>query len=568
LLFILALILFVTYLVSTNLPSPSPVWTFWVIVIFLSFLMVWQVGKTENSAAREGIVLCEIFFLGFALYLIFVVTVPYGLFGRDVHHDYYVAKTIMEYGWPIPEQAYIVPHTYSYSEYPAIHILGGVVSNILGIKLFAIEGSFTVTKWLPTIISSCLPLLVFAIVKRMYHNGQVALLASFGSLALYYHLFFHSMFVRETVAFPVYLAFIFLYVVNVTRLRASTAVSSLCILALFALALAHHLTFVMLLIYLTILPIVLYLSNKVGRRVFRWPTPFARLDFTMLMLALVIFFAYTMYIGEGAFGLLAQYIKDLLHPVVITKYVTGERVLRDQTLFYLRMFFAATFALLVLIQILKNRKTTIVWDVLGLALAVGCFVIWVLGFLLEGLQFGTGISRFETFAWFSLMMSAAHAIWHLKYKNVAIYFVAFFVICNVLALPSYVYDRNAEPAYKSGEVSMSYARSDYSAVEWFDGSGVVMGDISVEELLGGLKQVSVVTDIDIFKGDLSQLNAYDWLAVRAEDFKIIGRIIVTQAKPPFPLSADTFDSYETATNLTKVYSNGNVIFYKISEAKR
>ena len=183
LMFILALTWLLIYLFSVT-RNPLPVYIFWASVIFLSFLIVWQIDKVENRF-QEIIVLSEIVVLGFVFHLIFVVTVPYGLFGRDVHFGYYIANMIAKYGWPIPDSVIMHSIARDYSKWPAMYIIAIIFSNILNINLFSINNPLTVAKWMPSIISLGTPLVYYILVKNAYNKIKISLLAVFSMNTLF-----------------------------------------------------------------------------------------------------------------------------------------------------------------------------------------------------------------------------------------------------------------------------------------------------------------------------------------------------------------------------------------------
>lgn len=566
-LFLLALILLVGYLFATNLPSPPPVYLFWISTVFLSLLIVWQIGKAD-SISRQWLVLAEIFLFGFVLYLIPIIPVPYGLFGGDIHREFHNAELILQHGWPIPEQVNLLAGPRINSLWPGIHLIGGVTSQLLGIELF------TIAKWLPALISLCIPLIIFVLVKRMYGNSQVSLLVAFGTSALYYNIVFHTGFVRETPSYILFFLTFFFYIIYLTNIKNRMATGSLFILSLAALIISQHFTTLLLIIIILIFLITLYLANKVGERILKWPERFIgsiSVNLTIPALTIVCFFSYLMYIGQPVLETLVVAMQSLVQPThEISSVVSIERTLRAQTITLLRMFFSGIFSILIVTWIFKNREKTIIWNITGLLFAIFAFVLTMLGLFLPAFPWG-GISRIEAFAWPFILIAATHAIFNLKYKNLLKYTVTALVIFNLFLIPPYIYDHNAEPAYRANEFSMSYRLSDYKAVEWFDGTGHVMGDVAMQEILSGLKQVPVYTDMDIYSGDLSQVENYDWLIFRAENFKVVWlrdryvklRALDTSATYLTHLPPDAYDRYAESSALIKVYSNGDVNVYKV-----
>jgi len=560
LLFILALIWLIAYLLST-IRSPLPVYVFWISVIFLSFLIVWQIGKVENRF-QELIVLSEIVLLGFVLHLIFVLPVSYGLFGRDIHFEYYATKTIAEYGWPIPDSVNILPRTHEYSKWPMIHFLGIIFSNVLGMKLFSVENSFTIMKWTPSIISSCTPLIFFILVKKIYNNTEVSLLATLGATALFYNNMLHSLFVRETIAFVIFLLFLYFYVSYLTDPKKKTAtVSVLMILSMIALVFSHHLTFFMLIIFLVILFFDLYLCDTIGRIIFKLPKPSIELNstnLTILILAFTCFLAYLMYVAEPVFKTLVSMIEALFFEPYTSAYLIKQRISRDQVILFLRIFFTVFFSILMIKQAFKKERT-FSWDIFGLLWGMFSFSL-IMSEKLIMKVIPVGVSRIETFAWSFILISGCYAIYNLKNRNLFKYLLIFFIIFNLFLIPPYIYDHDTQPYYKSNQVSMSYNLSDYKGIGWLDGKGKVVGDLTTMELLGGLKQTKVFTDADIYEGNLDKLHSYDWLVVREENFKLVK--VQGKVRHLTHLSRDTYNKLENLSALAGVYCNGNTKIYR------
>lgn len=559
-LFLLALILLVGYLFATNLPSPPPVYLFWISTVFLSLLIVWQVGKAD-SISRQRLVLAEIFLFGSALYLIPIIPVPYGLFGGDIHREFHNAQLILQHGWPIPEQVNLLDGPRINSMWPGIHLIGGITSQLLGIELF------TVAKWLPALISLSIPLLIFVLVKRMYGNSQVSLLAAFGTSALYYNIVFHTSFVRETPSYVLFFVTFFFVVFYTTERGRRIETPSLLLLCLVALVFSQHFTTLLFIGLLLIFIIALYFYKIVAMRTARWPPAFnvaISRGLGILMILSVFFLAYLNFVGKPIFFTIVVAMQSLVQPTYeIGSIVTIERTLGNEIITLLRMFFSGLFSILIIIWIFKNRERTIIWNITGFLFAMFAFALTMLGLFLPIFPWG-GVSRMESFAWPFILIAGTHAIFNLKYKNLLKYMVAALVIFNLFMIPPYIYDHNAEPAYQTNEFSQSYRLSDYTAVEWFNGSGRVMGDVAMQEILSGFKQIPVYTDMEIYRGDLSNVEDYDWLVFREENFKLVwlrsgyvGEASLTRLPP------GAYDRYAESSALVKVYSNGDVNIYKV-----
>jgi len=537
-----------------------PLYIFWISLVSLSFLIVWQIGKIKNGL-QESIVLLEIVILCFILRLIFVLTVPYGAFGRDVHFDYYVTKILFKYGWPLPSDLNILPGTRIVSQWPSIHILGGIISEISAIKLFAVEGDvFTVVKWIPTIVSSCRILLVYVFTKKICKNIKIALLATFGSGILFYDLMFHSWFVRETIGLAMFFLFLYFYIVYLVERKKS--VSILSILTTFTLLLSHHLTYFALLVFLTILLVYTYFYNIVKNffKLHRSPVELNLGNISILVLVFTFFIIYLIYIGNPVFKILVISFKSLFEPSYgVPIFITSHRVLlRDKMIFYLRFLFTGIFLMLMAANIYKNRRGDIFWDLFYLVMAITSFSIIIILTASRSYPLNIRYYRLEPFIWPFILISVARSIFNLKYRNLK-YIITLFVIFNVFQVPPYVYNSNSEPPYLSNEVSMRYNLSDYIGIEWFSSDGKVVGDSTILELLGGLKQIHVITDIGVYRGDISRIRNYEWFVIRTEDFKLVKSTLGSTTH----LTINSYRRYILSENILKCYDNENIEFYRV-----
>ncbi|MBT9133128.1 MAG: hypothetical protein DDT33_01659 [Firmicutes bacterium] len=399
---------------------------------------------------------------------------------------------------------------------------------------------------------------------------------------------FHSWFVRETLAFTILFLVVYFYILRFTDPSKSINVrnSLLLLLSMIALLFAHHLTFLILLIFLALSFLNPFLLTRIGKVISRWPTRTILLDrigkaisrwptlttkpsslyLVVPVLALVLFLSYLMFIGEPVFEFLVLSVKALASPVFEVGYevVMIERTLEEQVKFYARPFFYGAFAFLLINQVLRNRQRNIIWDALGFSSLIVVTAFVAIDILTMR---GVGVLRIESLIFPFILIPVAYAICRLRRNHLAIYLLAFFALYQVSFIPNYVYDRNAEPAYHWNAVRMSYTLSTYRAVEWFGGEGrVAAGDMSTNELLGGLRQANVVIDLDLFKGDLNRIRYYDWLVIRAENFRVLNKL--GPLPPEFLgiyLTESTFREIENFPDLAKIYAVKDFYFYKVQQ---
>ncbi len=561
LLFFALLVMLFGYFVSFSY-GPSA-YIFWILVAALVFLVVWQIGRALDGNRRPQVILLEIVTLGFVLSMMTVVTVPYGLFGRDVHYNYTVADAILRYGWPVPGSVQILDYTRYYSDWPGLHFLGDIVSQVLNLPLFSVEGWPTVTKWLPSIISMVSVATAYMLVQRLYHKVKVSLLVTLVVATLLNQMIFHSWFVGETLAIPLLLLFLYFYAGRITSQGSTLINSALAVVCLLALLLTHHLTAFTLVIVLVLLVGDLYVMRIVGRRSIVGAFSAGETGATTLtvaLLAIVGFMAYAMYIGQPVFQFMARTLREMLSLSYEPSFAARVWTPRDEITVGLDLLFALLFFALIIIQIRKNRSADVLWDFFGISYGVVATFLLVAGMVVSGVTF-LGYGRIEFSAWLFVVLPVAHLLVNLENKSWLLYVIALFALFQVFQVPPYIYESTSEPAY---DVEMRYSLATYRAVEWFNGGGTIVGDVTTAELFSGLKQIPVTVDVDIFKGHLDGLAGYDWLVVRRENFRVIK--LPGDFAGFHYLTPEVAETYASTPSLLLVYENQDMMIYRVSKA--
>jgi len=547
LLFVLLSICLLTYLFSMT-RNPLPVNVFWVSVTSLSFLIIWQIDKVRDRS-KEMMILFEIIILGTILHSIFVITVLYGLFGRDIHFDYYVAYTIGKAGWPL-HNINILPRTLEYSRWPMMHILGLVFSKVTNIELFSIINEYTVTKILPTIINIPLPIIYYSMAKRMLSSYKPALLSTYLFIYIHYAIMFHSWFVRETLG---YLLFFTLVFTTILRMYNKTIkITPLIVILSMALLFTHHLTFFVFILFIALCGVVKRDSH-------------ISLLFGLLV---VLFIVYITYIGESLLSMINNIFIELVNPTLIyTNTLVRERTFEETIVLIMRFFYTGLFFILLILGVIKytNRvNAKKIWGSLSLMWSVIMGFLIVLHSTLSRINVG-GLGRIENFAWPIIFIGVSLSIYNIKHSKIKyalLLVLVSFTIFNIYLLPKYSYDPCALPNYNACDVSMKYNLSEYiiCSIPFIPYNKSVVGDITVCELLGGLNQVKVVTDFSVYNGKYVKNANYNVLIFRNENYKVIrpvGKIV-----PKLPLN-ESYMKLNLNMKYNKIYTNRNVHIYNL-----
>jgi len=485
-LFIVFLSILLSYLVGIGIGVYPNVFLFWISIVSMSITVLCQIFDLKASTK---LTILEILLLTLALHLIFTTT--YGLYEYDVHYDYYAAKEIMQNGWPPNPTADLLPKTKKVLQWPVLHILSSIVSEITGVDLFL------VAKWIPSIISSVTTLFVYLFFKRFFGSrsrldDQSALLASFGFSSMITYISHESKFRPSCLATVLF--FVLAYSVESGKKR------EFCVLTLLlipTLILTHHLTAFMWLFFLFIisfahraLPFLPFkLRNLIGvtRNISR---AFKSSHFLILVFSIVSTLTYWGYFAEEVLFDLTRITRGLFSPQLgqYAFVVSPPRVIIS---LYLNVIIAVAFFAAIVHHLLKYRCRSRLKE-LPLLTWVGMLFGFYLTFVfVKNFAHYMDVTRFQIFGWPFLLMLAAHATSKTTRKRLLSLLFIGFVLIQVYSIPPYIYDHSLTPDYQYGRVRMYYLPQEYEAVFWINSSQGIVGDATVFELVGGLRQIKV-----------------------------------------------------------------------------
>jgi hypothetical protein len=175
-----------------------PVLVFWVAIAAINVSILGQaVIWWERGPALPA--LLQVTALQTSLSLLAVWSAPHGLLCCDAHFDYNVALRVVGEGYPLA-QVGLLPRTIGYSHWPGLHLLAGSVSALAGVPLLEMA------RYLPVALTASTPPLIFLALRRASGSPGPALLATLLVTEVPWATTTHSQFIRETAAFPLFLA--------------------------------------------------------------------------------------------------------------------------------------------------------------------------------------------------------------------------------------------------------------------------------------------------------------------------------------------------------------------------
>ena len=298
-------ILLLCYLLSIRYHILLPVGLFWIAIVMMLSTIVYQCVRIKLSSGYAKVVLLEIMTTCVMFHLIYQIPY-YALRGWDAYIDMASTQGILNTGFILGDPEYVNETSY----WPMIHILGAQLSLITNIDIAAIA------KWLPSFLSIALIPLRYLLMRSVFKNQRVALLSVLLFVVLQHHILFGSLFVRETIALILAVCCLYLYfsAEQSAQPRTYRALSFMCLMLV---AVAHHLTSFMLLIFL----FIHFVVTRVSKGAFKVPSlrrMYARNNLageniigTFFLISFVAFFGYCAYVAIQPLATLTTFGEDL-----------------------------------------------------------------------------------------------------------------------------------------------------------------------------------------------------------------------------------------------------------------
>jgi len=555
--FFINYIFLISYLITIYKGMKTNIIYFWISIIIMSLIVYLQIIYLKEDEINEYLILIEILLIGFGINLMYIATHT-GLYGHDPSWDYSVTENIIKFGWPLPIA--ISERIRVLSEWPALHFLTIMIKEISGIDLIMSA------KYLPSLLSSITLLFYYLTAKKSYDDKKTALLASFIFAVLCWNTAYHSKYIRETLAFMDYFAILFIIISH-----KNFSLRIILIIMTISLAFSHHLTCLMLILFLIIIDTSKYFLSKLKVSFIRKYDYISNSLFGASQTALLFIFTciltYWLYIGNFTFSFVKIAKDDLLMGLYgtynVQHYATAGSF-RMMSGFYGNILFMIIFLVILGIRIIKdntaNNVNDIIYIICGLVMVA---ISYISTSLVPRIEF----SRFIIFGFAILLISFANAA--IKSKLVLKILFLIFCIFQIFLIPPYMYNNNYQPEYEYGSYREYYLPAEYDATTWFIDNvkypKQVAGDWTIYELLGS-KQVNVDYQSNnltsIYEGELNNLIYFNWLALRSEDF-FSARVNKPRATAPVILSKDTYNNIEKTAKVNKVYDCNEIIYYKI-----
>ncbi|MBI2868310.1 MAG: hypothetical protein HYX96_00590 [Chloroflexi bacterium] len=428
--FIAAAVILFFYLLGMRFLAYLPVPLFFISIFFMLGSISVQCLFADTSRGFSAVILAEIMLAAFLFHIISQVRGP-GLWGPDAYLDLASMKAILETGAVrgVPEYIQLT------SFFPIIHIIGAQTSLITGVD------SFTVAKWLPSLIDLAILPLLYLLTKSMFRHERAALVAPLVFITMQNHIYFGSLFIRETIGLVLMMTCLYLYLPARPSFH-PVAHRALAIVCLAAAILAHHFTSLMLMLFLIIHWLVTSLPKPSIARNWLLPeTGVTRIAFSLPLLAVWGTFAYWMFEVPEPINIFLILTKNSLNPAVWgnQSYLSQTSHLALPSLRYYVLMYGSllcylVFGLFLIRQTLANKMRRHLETSATLFLALLAGTGAVITVLLPSTIAG---DRFLTFGWLIAFGPLAVAILENRrrfLKAAGLFFVFLFMFINLYTI--------------------------------------------------------------------------------------------------------------------------------------
>jgi hypothetical protein len=515
------------YLINFETKSLSPIY-FFVIIIASIFSLTFQILKFGEVCHK--LILFQIYLFSLSLHLIFVLP-NYELFGYDGYANFssiWLLKSNLQFGTP------------------NLQILFLILENILNIK------SIFLIKYLPSFYSAFSIILIYKI-SNIYFEKRPSLLSSFMFSSVNYYAMFHSWFVKEGLAFLIFLTLIYL----ILKYCNNVSSSIITIILISSMVLTHHLTPFLFILFLFIMYTYTWIFSLKIRK--------ANLE-RLIILSFVILLSYWLYNYMWPLvSIVESFEKNIILSNLFSTDVelTQLLIIRKYGYWLLILIFGSLSALNIYHILKIESRHKFKANILSM-----CTFSYIMGI---GYFMGSyniistplATNRLFTFSWPFLLIVSMPYVFKKRYLQKLIYpLVLYLILFNVAFLfPHYSYTQYNPKLMEKNEVDFRISESQIYAEKWSNLSGNIATGSSGENLLSKhyleYNRISIFAP-NIFQGDFSEINRYDWIYMYPDMFY---NLAIGVGKP---LTKANFDKINSNPYINLVYDNNNYI-YKIQK---
>jgi hypothetical protein len=428
------LLILILYLLSQRINSYLPTFVFWIAVVAITCIICIQIAFFDLRSNKYAILL-QILVFSWSIRTIFIPNT--GFFGHDPYKEMEVIKEILNNGWALDSDIFS-SYKYQYS-YPILYELIIMSSKILGMSVYS------VARWFPSFYSTSSLLFTYLFSNHLFHSDKSSLLSVFGASMLYQYMMFHTLPIRESIAFVFFIATLYVYF---KEKKSNVLFTILALLFIVMITLSHHLTsfLTLLFVFLHILvnKICKTLETKVPEKLHFMPDS---KGFNILAYIFVLVIGYWTYLRYSPVSIIAYAFKESAyldpgHGMIVPSTLKFTILVNGE---YIFAFVFAFFSIYSVISC-KNRMSINLTLILWAALMGMMSILSLKGMVLrsESVAFA---SRFQSFGYISLFVLSGSIIDLKNQKGrmfskinatvILLYFL--FILFNIYRIPVELY---------------------------------------------------------------------------------------------------------------------------------
>lgn len=435
LLYIQYILILLTYLLTQRFSYYLPEFVFWISVVIITCIIGMQI-KLFDITQNKYQILIQIILFSLIIRTIFIPNT--GFFGHDPYKEMEVVNAIVDSKWSLDSSVFS-SYKYQYC-YPILYELIILSSSLLGVSIYSIS------RWLPLLYSVSSLLFIYLLSNQLFNSVKSSLITVFGASMLYQCVMFHTLPIRESIAFLFFVATLYTYFKG-SKLSNSILIT-LSILFAFSIALSHHLTSFLIVTFLflhLVINSILKILLSVKPNISHFSPDHTTSGFFLYILVLIL--GYWIYLKYSPLDIIEYALQESAyknpgHGMVLPN------ATRFDILVYGEYIFAFIFALLSIYSIIiSNKKESICLTFLFWAAFMGILSLLALKGMVLKSESVAFASRFQSFGYISLFILSGSAIGLNRQENsivegiktYIIFIYILFILFNIYRIPSNLY---------------------------------------------------------------------------------------------------------------------------------
>ncbi|AKB33067.1 hypothetical protein MSSIH_2377 [Methanosarcina siciliae HI350] len=397
LLYVQLTVILIIFLLSQRFNIHLPICVFWVSVVAITCIICIQI-TSFNRNSNKYMILFQIIVFSWIIRTIFIPNT--GFFGHDPYKEMEVVSVILNNGWDLDSDIFS-NYKYQYS-YPILYELIIMGSQVLGTSLFS------VARWFPLLYNTSSLLFIYLFSNHLFNSDKSSLLSVFGASMLYQSVMFHTLPIRESIAFVFFVAFLYVYF---REKKPNVLFTILALLLIVMITLSHHLTsfliFLFVFLHILVNSVCKILETIAPRKLYFIPDS---RGFNILAYILVLVIGYWIYLRYSPLNIIAYAFEESAyldpgHGMIVPNNLKFIVLVNGEYFFAFAFAFFSIYSITLCNNRMRINLTLIFWAAL-----MGIMSILSLKGMVLRTESVAFASRFQSFGYISLFVLSGSII--------------------------------------------------------------------------------------------------------------------------------------------------------------